>query len=662
MDGRRSPRRPDIQGLRAIAVLMVVAFHAGLPVPGGFVGVDVFFVISGFVITAMLERELIRTGQIRLGNFYMRRFKRLTPALALMVAATMVLTFLFLSPFGMQQTASRTAVGAMLLCANVVIAVSTGNYFDAAAETNPLLNTWSLSVEEQFYIVFPVAIFLGWKVLRTPAARRRFSFLLVSVIAVVSFALAILDSTGNSPGALVRILGFYSPVNRAWEFAVGALVALSSSRLNRIPSRYSLAMGLVGAALLSASLWVIRGDVPYPGVWTLLPVLGTVGLIVSGADSSHAISQFLRSGPMVRIGDWSYSIYLWHWPLIVIAVFIWPQFKLVPLGAVLVSLPIAYFSYSRVEQPLRSLPALSHARMARLFVLAVVAPIALSLVVGYAATAILQPRFRTALEEGGLSSDSAQATGGLGLDQRYFACVPAEVQSNVPVLDGVRQCLQSQSNSAVEVALLGDSHAQILFTGLADSLPDRNIAFYIAYTAPTDSLADSPQFMRLLDFVISSPTIEAVVLGSYWAQKGVDEDWLVPAMERLTASGKSVFVLDDVPDFPFSSEGCAYRKALLLSTPQCDQSAAKYRERRESYIDRLASAVERVPGAKLLTTVDYFCNQDVCSMAHQGQTLYADSNHLNKQGSRFLAGRMITDYPEFRAALEGSNTDSAKSK
>ena len=143
-------RRPDVQGLRAVAVLLVVAFHAGLPVPGGFVGVDVFFVISGFVITSMLHRELLETGRIGLAHFYIRRFKRLTPALALMVAVVMAASVLILSPIESQGNAALTALGAIFLVANVVIARTTGNYFDADADTNPLLHTWSLSARSHW--------------------------------------------------------------------------------------------------------------------------------------------------------------------------------------------------------------------------------------------------------------------------------------------------------------------------------------------------------------------------------------------------------------------------------------------------------------------------------------------------------------------------------
>ena len=156
-------RRRDIQGLRAIAVLVVVAFHAGLPMPGGFVGVDVFFVISGYVIATMLQREWQATGRVDFVRFYVRRFKRLTPALALTVLVTMLVSAFVLSPLGSQQAAGQTALGALFLSANAVIATITGGYFDAPAEGNPLLNMWSLSVEEQFYLIFPLLLAVAWR-------------------------------------------------------------------------------------------------------------------------------------------------------------------------------------------------------------------------------------------------------------------------------------------------------------------------------------------------------------------------------------------------------------------------------------------------------------------------------------------------------------------
>lgn len=213
-------RRLDIQGLRAIAVLMVVAFHVGLPVPGGFLGVDVFFVISGFVITAMLMREWDSTGRIRLGRFYVRRFKRLTPALAVTVGVVMAASALLFSPLGgAQVTAAQTAMGAMLLAANVVIARTTGDYFDARAETNPLLNMWSLSVEEQFYLVFPALLLFCW-LLGRRSRRSDLAPLVVGAVGAVSFALALAGSTGLEVSLMPdSLVGFYGPATRVWEFA-----------------------------------------------------------------------------------------------------------------------------------------------------------------------------------------------------------------------------------------------------------------------------------------------------------------------------------------------------------------------------------------------------------------------------------------------------------
>lgn len=336
--GETGSRRLDIQGLRAVAVLMVVAYHAGLPLPGGFVGVDVFFVISGFVITAMLQREWEAHGRIRFGTFYLRRVKRLTPALALMVSVTVLLSTLFLSPLGAQQATAQTAVGAMLIVANAVIARTTGDYFDAPAETNALLHTWSLSVEEQFYLVFPVLLAVSWLFAR----RLRVRWVPVAVsagVAAFSLAVAVMVSRGLEVEKGEMLVGFYGPLTRVWEFAAGALLALAPAVLAARSRCLGLAQGVAGAILLVASLALISGDTPFPGLWTLLPVVGTALLIRSGGRGDHVIARGLRSAPMVRVGDLSYSIYLWHWPFIVFAAALWPRSALAPVMAALLPSP-----------------------------------------------------------------------------------------------------------------------------------------------------------------------------------------------------------------------------------------------------------------------------------------------------------------------------------
>lgn len=402
----QSHRRRDIQGLRAIAVLIVVAFHAGLPLPGGFVGVDVFFVISGFVITAMLRREWVTTGRIRLGTFYLRRFKRLAPAVALVTLVTMALSVLLLSPWGTQQNAAKTGMGAMLGTANFAIAATTGGYFDAPAGTNPLLNLWSLSVEEQFYLLFPIALAIGWLLSRRLRVKA-VPLVLVGAIAAASGAAMLLGSRGsgmawahllNRPFTIEWavashvavtngvasdpswIWGFYSPFTRAWEFSAGAALVLAGAG---VKSRsLATALGAGGLSMLVVSVFAINGATAFPGPWTLLPVAGTVLLLLAGSGPSNPAARALSVRPLVAIGDWSYSLYLWHWPLIVFAPVVLPGWRLAPLVAVMVALGIAIVSYRHVERPIRGLPLAGGLSAVGLISLTVVLPLAATVELG----------------------------------------------------------------------------------------------------------------------------------------------------------------------------------------------------------------------------------------------------------------------------------------
>ena len=356
---RIAHRRLDIQGLRAIAVIMVVAYHARLPMPGGFTGVDVFFVISGFVITAMLNREFGWHGTISLATFYGRRFLRLTPALALLVACVAIAAALLQSPFGPQQATAQTGIGAMLLSANLVIAHASGDYFAADAKFNPLLNTWSLSVEEQFYLVFPTILLIGWLIgarLRRPAL----TGWIVLGITIASFWLCVHWTEGGSEGsALTTWLGspqsaaFYFSPARAWEFGVGALLAIVLARSPRMPGSVARWAGIVGIGMIAISAFGITDAMAFPGTLALLPVVGTALVIMAGTQHTPLVSRMLAIRPLVAIGDVSYSWYLWHWPVIVFASLLLPAQQPILAMAAIGSLIPAAVSYVAIEQPLR---------------------------------------------------------------------------------------------------------------------------------------------------------------------------------------------------------------------------------------------------------------------------------------------------------------------
>jgi peptidoglycan/LPS O-acetylase OafA/YrhL len=646
-------RRFDIQGLRAVAVLLVVAFHAGLPVPGGFVGVDVFFVISGFVITGMIHREHSSTGRFRFGKFYLRRFKRLTPALALMVAVTMVLSFFLLSPFGSQQIAAKTGAGAMLLVANFVIARNTGDYFDPPAESNPLLHTWSLSVEEQFYLMFPAILLLGW-VLSQRGRRIPWVTVLVGTAALLSFWLAMVGAWALGPlGPLAPfaqyLVGFYGPFARAWEFAVGALLALATTGRPLRSNRYAQVLAWLGLALIAASARMIDNTAPFPGPWTLLPVSGTLLVIAAGTHHTTGVSRLLTLPAMVKVGDWSYSIYLWHWPLKMFAVYLWPQVPFAAVLAATLSILPAVASYRWVEQPLRRLPPLTLRRTCALVSAVVCPPILLAATLGVAANDYWLPRYKSGTVPIAHQGDTGWADFFLHLRGTYYPCTDQAIRDSVvPKWEGIPRCWQSKPGSRRDVALVGDSHVEHLFLGLAEALPNKNIVDYGMYGLPVRSVSGMD---RIIDRVASDPAIETVIVSADWAWRGVARDELVKTFEAFRSRGKTVFVTDDVPGFPFDAVACKYRKAPILSSAVCTEALDAFEVGHAAYYRELRTAVDKVPGVQLLNTAAYFCDNDVCSMNKGNTLLYRDGNHLNNVGSRFLANRMLTDFPQFRAAI-----------
>ena len=636
-------RRPDIQGLRAVAVLLVVAFHSGLPVPGGFVGVDVFFVISGFVITGMIRREHSSTGRFRFGRFYFRRFKRLTPALALMVAVTMVLSFCLLSPFGTQQKAASTGIGAMLLQANFVIAQTTGGYFDAPAESNPLLHTWSLSVEEQFYLMFPAILVLGWALSRRGERRIPAVMALVTVVALISFGLAVMGAGGPADS---RFLGFYSPFTRAWEFAVGALLALGTMGRALRFRRHAVVGAWLGVALIAASAWTINSTTPFPGPWTLLPVCGTLLLIAAGTQHTTWVSRALAFPAVVKVGDWSYSIYLWHWPLRVFAVSLWPDVPLVAVLAVTVSIVPAVVSYRWVEQPLRRLPPLTRPRTLGLVVAVVCPATLLAATLGVAANEYWLPRYKSgAIAHQG---DTEWADFFTLLRTTYYPCTDRAIRENALKWEGVTRCWQSKASSHIDVALVGDSHVEHLFPGLAEALPNKNVVYYAVDGLPVRSVSGMD---RIIDHVASDPAIETVIISAMWAKRGVPENELVKTLETFKSKDKAVVLTDDVPRFFFEAVACKYRRAPILPFSQCSQDRGLFDKARATYYPELEAAIDKVPGVQLLNSAEYFCDNNVCSMNKGDALLFRDMSHLNNIGSRFLADRLMTDYPQFRDAV-----------
>ena len=647
-----SKLRLDVQGLRAIAVLSVILFHAGLPIPGGFVGVDIFFVISGFVITAMLQRERESRGRLDMRRFYIRRFKRLTPALAVMVAFSVIVSFLLFSPFDQQIVAGQTALGAMFIVANWVIAITTGGYFDPAAGTNPLLHTWSLSVEEQFYVFFPWILALAWFLAAKFGGRRSdLSRLalgrwlpIVAVLGIGAISLFAtfyaLRSVEISSGYL---LGFYSTITRAWEFAAGALLALIATRLV-IRSRLAASiLGLIASVALVASFFVVSEATPWPGPWTLLPVLATVLLIVVGSHPENPVSRALSTRPMVAIGDRSYSLYLWHWPFIVFAIAIWPTQPYIGVVAAIASVLPAMLSYRFIEEPFRNASFTRMRQAAPAFTAVIAVPAVLAGGMLWADRNVLIPQFEagtySTVLEGGIDTVDYNAW----VESISYPCEPASLFDSAPSWKGFQRCRQSQPDEPVTVAILGDSHAEHLFPGLAHALPNDNVAFYI--DNPGHYFRGDERMNQIFDHLEANPTFANIVVSVNWFGKGVSASEMVESLRPLADPGRHIFITDDNPTFAFGPFQCKYAQGLVLPK-SCDMPASQFWPTHDEYTAILSEVAAQLPGATVLETAKYFCTPETCTMRQGDAVLFRDVNHLNEVGTMYLGGMLVAEHPE----------------
>ncbi len=494
--GSTSKHRADIDGLRAIAILLVVSYHAGVPfISGGYVGVDVFFVISGFLITGLLLQEVARTGTISIRDFYARRARRLLPASALVLVVTLFIAHAIMSPLAAERV-NGDAIASALYVANWHFAMQTTDYFAAQVNASPLLHYWSLAVEEQFYMLWPMLILgaLGIGVARsqrfdTTALRRIVAAL--GVVGVTSFMWSALF-TSSQPG-----WSYYGLQTRAWELAIGAGLAALTGSVSRIPRAVVVLGGWFGLAMILYAALRFNDFNTYPGTAAMVPVVGTALVIMSGVRIRNGGTPLLLAHPrLVAIGLISYSLYLWHWPLLVFARSLTARVTVdgEPIAspwwaialAVAASFVMAMISTRWIENPIRNSSVFKHSTNA-------------SLILGAALTTI-PVLFAVAHLPGPFTSTTVTVAGvvdGASLDPSVLASVPNSTP-NMSALDasndgvtGMRDCHQSFAATPVAtdclfgdphgdktIVLVGDSHAQHWFPALNRAASQRGWKLY----------------------------------------------------------------------------------------------------------------------------------------------------------------------------------------
>jgi peptidoglycan/LPS O-acetylase OafA/YrhL len=632
--------RADIQGLRALAVLLVVAYHAGLPLPAGFVGVDVFFAISGFVITGLILRQL-DAGRFSLVEFYVRRIKRLLPALILMLLVVLVLSFLLESPLGPQQTTAKTGVGAMLLVANMVILRTSGDYFDAAATTNPLLHVWSLSVEEQFYLGFSVLLLLAWLVGRRSGGGIRATAITVAALTAASFVLAIACTYAKGPVSFVSdptSLAFYSSPTRAWEFGVGALVALwAHGRTDHRKARGRLAglTAVASIALVAGTNLLVDDKTPWPGVMAVLPIAATAGLIVAGTLAPNPVSRLLSMRPAVWVGDLSYSLYLWHWPMIAFASLLWPGATALLVAAVASIVP-AWLSYRYVETPLRAARPRSRVTVFGLGAGTAAAAAGLAFALGTVGVAVVPAAASYRAEAATLPV--GRASGCMVRDRPY---VPIDIQ----------RCYTRVARAKGWVMLAGDSHADAISDGVVAAATRLGYDVltltgaqceFARHPAPSEFLPNCAAMNNDLLDRATGTNPPALVVMSHWgaARRETEKNWpqaLNPTITELRLAHVPVLFVLDVPNFAAWDAGqpAACRGGLLDFTctlPREEVEAIQGGARAAEF-----QLIRGRPGVTVYDPWPRFCNATACSSVVHGRLAYRDFAHLNAIGSALLA-------------------------
>jgi peptidoglycan/LPS O-acetylase OafA/YrhL len=631
--GAKSAYRRDVDGLRAIAVLAVLAFHA-FPdrVPGGFVGVDVFFVISGFLISGILLSDLDRE-RFSLRRFYARRVRRIFPALLVVLAACGIFGWFALFPDEFQQLGKHIAAGAGF-ASNLTLWSESG-YFDNAAETKPLLHLWSLGIEEQFYIAWPLLLFA--------AHRLRFRALTwMPLLALASFLVNV-AGLDRYPTAT-----FYSPASRAWELAIGGLLAVVASKridpfagispgsLGSRPARGLLSTA--GLALLCLALVRIGEGTPFPGWWALAPTVGTALILAAGSDA-WPNRVLLSSRPMVWIGLISYPLYLWHWPLLSFARIVESETPAIAIrvAALALAFGLAAATYLWVEKPIRfggrARPKLIAVSAAMLAVAAAGGVVALKQGLPGRSTVQTQLDHQRALVVPDDSSISQACRKRYGFENSWEVCL----------LDDV--------NAPPTVALVGDSHAHHLVAGLTEHYRSRgDNLLYLATRIPFWDVQvlknDNVQRItnQMLDLALETPSIETVVISTKLklSRRQPDGRKLTEALrgtvERFLAAGKRVVIVRDVPRLDFHPRQCIRRVAIPGSTTKvpCAIPRALFEQLTARHDALLGSVARQFPDVEIFDAPSYLCDDELCWAMLEGKLLFRDRDHLSTDGSLYL--------------------------
>ncbi|MGA9852138.1 MAG: acyltransferase family protein [Gammaproteobacteria bacterium] len=608
------PYRSEIDGLRAIAILAVVFYHANFGLRAGLVGVDVFFVISGYLITSLLLREWDTTNHINLFNFYARRVRRLFPALILVVISVLIASSLLLSPFGEIREVAQSAAASLLFVGNFFFQIHTGGYFSPSAEHFPLLNMWSLGVEEQFYLFWPLGLLfiLRW--------RRQSAFAVLAVCGVASLVCA------ETLMLYTPTAAFYEMPARFWELALGGLIALCPPQ-KLVDGRVPATVGVV--IVLASTIFPIQH---FPGIGVLPAVIGSGFLLyaVHGSTELGWIGAILRSQPMVFFGLISYSLYLWHWPLFALARV--TRAGPIPIGLrillCLAAVALAWLSYRFVERPFRRPQPGTSGRK-----------VVAAGMVAAASLAFASVTLGNALNREPAPTDLASRTAG-DFPQNRFQCNYREDQS---LDDFPRSGCASADDKPVQIVIWGDSYA-LAWQPFAWVLAQHQDVAAMEYSRdgcpPVLDYGSGHNYLekkRCIEFNMlvfgRISGIGTLIFAADWPNPVTNPDFYTKfdvTVKQVAPLVKEIILLGPTPNLRDPVPDCIRTHHLSA----CAISYSDYKLQSDPVRTLLRSLAAKYKNIEYVELSNFFCNTETCPALKDGYGLYWDSHHVSTTAAR----------------------------
>ncbi len=642
--------RPDIDGLRAVSVFAVIGFHAFPNIfNAGFIGVDIFFVISGYLISTIIFQKM-ELSNFSFLDFYARRIRRIFPSLILILSVCFIFGWFALFPNEFQQL-NRHIAGSAGFVSNFILWNEAG-YFDNESSTKPLLHIWSLGIEEQFYIFWPLLIWIFYK------TRFNFIFLILSLL-IISFSLNILSSLNDKVGT------FYSPLTRFWELLVGSFLAWITINKKNISfsNFYSNIYSVLGVVLIIISFLFINEQIVYPGFYALLPVFGAFLIIFAGPNA--LINKVIFSNKIfVWFGLISFPLYLWHWPFISFARIIESEFpnENFRIVAIIISIILSWLTYKYLEKPIRFKNKSFIKTVILIFLMCFIFIISYFSYYnkglpnrGYISN-FNEENFKMAF----LFSEDDQDSHKKCMD--YYQ-----------LQDYIRYCNLSDIDNP-KIALIGDSHARALYDGLSFTLKEKghgllNLGGRLFLDVMTYPKGDKKEIdvykggIKATKFVLNEPSIKTVIMVSR-AHYLTDEKWVFrllsnptiedrkkvweigmrKTLDEANKNKKKVIFLIDNPNLNFDPKKCISGRPLSRNKSvkeNCSILKSKYEKENEIYLKLVNLILNDYPEVKKFDTTKYLCDDLNCFGMKNGKILYRDQDHLSFEGGRILSKELI---------------------